>query len=71
MKPTEWNTVDVGVDVIEPLGNNVEMHLTVGDRQLIAMIDNKTSARVGETMKACFDLEKSHLFDKDTERALF
>jgi multiple sugar transport system ATP-binding protein len=71
VKPTEWNTVDVGVDVIEPLGNNVEMHLTVGDRQLIAMIDNKTSARVGETMKACFDLEKSHLFDKDTERALF
>lgn len=71
VKPTPGNTVKVGVDVIEPLGNDVEMYLTAGSHQLIAMIDNKTRARVGEELEVIFDMEKSHLFDKETEAAIY
>lgn len=69
--PTPGNTVKVGVDVIEPLGNDVEMYLTAGEHQLIAMIDSKTRAKVGEEMEVVFDMEKSHLFDKETEVAVY
>jgi len=71
VQPTPGNTIKVGVDVIEPLGNDVEMYLTSGDRQLIAMIDSKTRAQVGETMEVILDLDKSHLFDPETEKALY
>jgi multiple sugar transport system ATP-binding protein len=71
VKPTCGNTIKVGVDVVEPLGNDVEMYLTSGTHSLIAMIDSKTQAKVGETIEVVLDLEKSHLFDKDTEKALY
>jgi multiple sugar transport system ATP-binding protein len=71
VKPTSGNVVKVGVDVVEPLGNDVEMYLTVGDQQMIAMIDNKTKARSGDQIDVIFDMEKSHLFDKGTEAAVY
>jgi multiple sugar transport system ATP-binding protein len=71
VKPTSGNVVKVGVDVVEPLGNDVEMYLTVGDQQMIAMIDNKTKAKSGDQIDVIFDMEKSHLFDKGTEAAVY
>ncbi len=68
---TQHNTVEVDVDVIEPLGNDVEMHLTVGDVQFIAMIDSGSQAKMGEKMSVLVDLSKSHLFDKETEQAIY
>ena len=38
--PTPGNTITVDVDVIEPLGSDVEMYLKAGDISLIAMIDS-------------------------------
>jgi multiple sugar transport system ATP-binding protein len=71
IKPTPGNTVQVGVDVVEPLGNDVEMYLAAGETQLIAMIDSKTRAKSGDTISVVLDLDKSHLFDKATEQALY
>jgi multiple sugar transport system ATP-binding protein len=71
VKPTPGNVVKVGVDVVEPLGNDVEMYLAAGDHQIIAMIDNKTRARVGEELEVIFDMDKSHLFDTETEAAIY
>ncbi|NLI01027.1 MAG: sn-glycerol-3-phosphate ABC transporter ATP-binding protein UgpC [Chthonomonadales bacterium] len=71
VKPTPGNTVKVGVDVVEPLGNDVEMYLAAGEHQLIAMIDNKTKAKSGDQIEVIFDMDKSHLFDKQTEAAVY
>jgi multiple sugar transport system ATP-binding protein len=71
VKPAPGNTVKVGVDVMEPLGDDVEMHLTVGTETLIAKLDSKTQAKVGDTMEVLFDMSRSHLFDKETELALY
>jgi multiple sugar transport system ATP-binding protein len=71
VKPTPGNTIKVGVDVVEPLGNDVEIYLTSGDHQIIAMIDSKTQAKSGETIEVALDMEKSHLFDKETELAIY
>jgi multiple sugar transport system ATP-binding protein len=71
VKAAPGNTISVGVDVVEPLGNDVEMYLTTGDQQIIAMIDSKTRAKSGETIEVVLDMDKSHLFDVETEKALY
>ncbi|HSV72415.1 MAG TPA: sn-glycerol-3-phosphate ABC transporter ATP-binding protein UgpC [Chthonomonadales bacterium] len=71
VKPAPGNTISVGVDVVEPLGNDVEMHLTAGGHQMIAMIDSKTQARSGDTIQVILDMDKSHLFDKQSEAAVY
>ncbi len=69
--PAPGNTIQVEVDVIEPLGSDVELYLKAGDIPLTAMIDSASPAQIGEMMDVVFDLEKSHLFDTDTEQALY
>jgi multiple sugar transport system ATP-binding protein len=71
VKPASGNTVEVGVDVIEPLGDDVEIYLNAGSHQIIAKLDSKTQAKVGENMTVIFDMEKSHLFDNESELALY
>ena len=71
VKPTATNCFDVVVDVLEPLGNNVESHLDTGGVTLIAMIDSGTTAKMGETMQVMLNMEKTHLFDKDTEQSIY
>jgi multiple sugar transport system ATP-binding protein len=71
VKADTGNTVKVCVDVVEPLGDDVEVHLAAGDHQMIAKIDSKTQAKVGDTIEVLFDMEKAHLFDKVSELALY
>jgi len=35
------------------------------------MIDSKTKARSGDTIEVILDMDKSHLFDKQTEAAIY
>jgi multiple sugar transport system ATP-binding protein len=71
VKPTDGNTVQVGVDVMEPLGDDVEMHVTSGEHALVAKLDSKTRAKVGESLDVIFDMERSHLFDPESESAVY
>ena len=36
-----------------------------------AKVDSKTQAKVGENIEIILDLEKAHLFDRETEKALY
>jgi len=71
VKATPGNTITVTVDVIEPLGSEVEMYLKAGETTLIAMIDSASAAKIGDTIEVVLNMDKTHLFDKDTEQALF
>jgi multiple sugar transport system ATP-binding protein len=68
---TSGNTVSVEVDVIEPLGSDVEMYIKSGDLTLIATIDSASAAQVGDKIDVIFDMAKSHLFDPQTEQAIY
>ncbi len=67
---TAGNTVPMEVDVIEPLGSDVEMYLKTGELLLVAMIDSSSLAQVGDKLEVILDMSKSHLFDPQTEQAL-
>lgn len=71
VKPTNENTIRVTVDVIEPMGPIVTMYLTTAKQNLVATIDAETNAKEGKQIEVTLDMEKTHLFDKETEQAIY
>ncbi|HLI48778.1 MAG TPA: sn-glycerol-3-phosphate ABC transporter ATP-binding protein UgpC [Chthonomonas sp.] len=71
VQPTPGNTITVDVDVVEPLGSDMEMYLKSNDISLIAMVDSASTAKVGGKLEIVFDMAKSHLFDPETEQAIY
>lgn len=59
------------VEVTELLGSETYVHLKVEDKTIVARIEPSIMVRVDDNVKASFDLEKIHVFDKDTEKAIF
>ncbi len=65
------NTVRTVVDVSEPMGDIITLYLTAGTHSLVATIDAETSAKDGQTLDIVLDLAKTHLFDAETEQAIY
>lgn len=66
------NTFKALVDVIEPMGAETYLYLSLGEEipQMIARVDAQTKAVDGEEQTIEIDMSKCHLFDKDTEQTL-
>lgn len=64
------NTVRVKVDILEPLGNQTILHATLGKDTIIASIDPKTEANVGQEMDLVFDMSMMRAFDIQTQKAI-
>jgi multiple sugar transport system ATP-binding protein len=62
--------IKVTVTMVEPMGANVHLRVISGEHRMIACVDSKTQAKVGETIDLVCDLSKAHLFDKKTENAI-
>ncbi len=71
LEATDDNTVRMNVDVTELMGATVYAYLTSGKNTLIAELEAATQAKIGGTIDAVFDMSRAHLFDKETEAALF
>ena len=70
VQATEDNTAKAVVDVIEPMGPIVTMYLTCGDHSMIATIDAESQAIEGKEIELIFDMAKTHVFEKGTEKAI-
>jgi len=58
------------VEVKELLGNEVFLHLRVGDSPLLARVNPQTGARPGHDVAVVADMSHMHAFDVRTERTL-
>jgi multiple sugar transport system ATP-binding protein len=58
------------VDVTELMGNEVFLYLVSGNKNFIARVDPRTSARVGQEIEILMNMDNMHLFDRDTEAAI-
>jgi multiple sugar transport system ATP-binding protein len=58
------------VDVTEMMGNEKFLHVLVGKQTLLARVDPRTRARVGQEIELQLDMERLHLFDPTTELAV-
>ena len=64
-------TLDTFVDVTELMGAEIYLYLNVGEEgKLIARVSSRSTTRAGDTVKIGFDMERMHIFDKDTERCI-
>ncbi len=64
---TKGKTFEAKVEIIEPLGAEVHLYITMGKQQLIARVPPSREYEVGETIYFAPDTKKLHLFDVETE----
>jgi len=60
----------VRAEVIEPLGSDTLVFFSIGASEVVARLPPSTSAAPGKEIHLCIDVEKIHLFDPTTEKAL-
>jgi multiple sugar transport system ATP-binding protein len=58
--------LEATVDVIEPVGSEVILIVTVGEHHLTAKVDPHTKASVHQPIDLSVDMNNIHLFDKET-----
>ncbi|MFM7321769.1 MAG: ABC transporter ATP-binding protein [Armatimonadota bacterium] len=63
--------VRMQVEVIEPMGAVCTLFLHAGSLNLIAEVEAETVAKEGAPVDLLIDAEAAHVFDKDSEQALF
>ena len=61
---------NVKVDIVEPLGFDRELDVQMGNQSLKARLDLRTSAREGDFLNLCFDMNRAHFFDIETEKRI-
>lgn len=54
------------VDIVELLGAEKYLYLKVEDYPIIARVDSENNTKEGDYIEIYFDMNKMHLFDKDT-----
>jgi multiple sugar transport system ATP-binding protein len=68
--PIEGETIEVFVEIIEPIGNEIYLEVKAGRDSLMASVDPKTQVASHQNILLQANLENMHLFDIDDERAL-
>jgi multiple sugar transport system ATP-binding protein len=62
--------VEAKVDVTELMGNEINLYLLAGQDSIVARVDPRTDFRMGDKVQVAFNMDKAHLFDPDTEKAI-
>ncbi|HEX9244657.1 MAG TPA: sn-glycerol-3-phosphate ABC transporter ATP-binding protein UgpC [bacterium] len=58
------------VDVHEPLGSDIILYLTAGEHSIVARVDARSQARMGQSTEVVIDMHKMHIFNADTHEAI-
>ena len=59
------------VDVTELMGNEILLYLVAGQETLVARVDPRSQLRVGHKAEVALNMEKLHVFDAGTEKAIY
>jgi multiple sugar transport system ATP-binding protein len=62
--------VETKVEVTELMGNEIFLYLVSGQNQIVARVDPRTNFRIDEKVQVSFNMDKCHLFDPETEKAI-
>jgi len=71
-RPGRGVSISASVEVVEPMGNEIYVHFSLGGngRPSIARIDTSTKPAVGKSLDFSVDMEQAHYFDTETEKAI-
>jgi len=62
--------VDVDVDITEAMGAETQLYIVVEGNNFIAKVNPRSTAKAGDRITIALDMEKMHLFDKETTLAI-
>ncbi len=62
--------VTTTVDVVEPMGSEIYAYIDAGQQEFVGRFDPRSDARVGIQLEIVLDIDKMHIFDHETEKAL-
>lgn len=66
------SVVNAHIDVAENLGHEMFLYLTgIGKETVIARVDGRAGMKEGTNVKLAMDMNKVHIFDKETELSVF
>ena len=58
------------VDIVEPLGTETQLFITINDKEIISRMYNPYEVNVADELTFQVDPSKVHFFDKETEKAI-
>ncbi len=62
--------LEAKIEVYELLGAEVFLYFTIAGSNMTARVNPRTTARTGSTVKFALDVDKIHVFDKETEKTI-
>ncbi len=62
--------IDCNVDVTELMGAEIYLYVNINGIPVTARVEPTSTAHPGDTIKVAFELDKIHIFDKETERTI-
>ncbi|MBB6051775.1 ABC transporter ATP-binding protein [Armatimonas rosea] len=68
---TPSNVVRAQVEVIEQMGATSNLYISLGGHALVSVVDASTVAKENAPLDIVIDADHCHVFDKDTEKAIF
>ena len=69
--PKNGSVFSATVEVVEPLGSEIFLHLNTGNNTLVCKVDAHNQAKSNQVMELVININKIHLFDMETNNALF
>ena len=64
------STISAPVRVYELLGAEVFLYFDFAGAQMTARVNPRTTARAGDTVTFALDMDKTHYFDKETQKTI-
>jgi len=70
--PPEINTAPItgNVEVVELLGHELHLFMNSGQNSFVAIVDTRLAPSIGADVDLVVDVDRLHLFDRDTEQAI-
>jgi len=63
-------TVTATVEVVEPMGSEIYLHLSTGNNQFVARVGPTDTAKENQDLQIVFDMTKVHFFDTETKEVI-
>ncbi|MBI4549924.1 MAG: ATP-binding cassette domain-containing protein, partial [Candidatus Omnitrophica bacterium] len=60
-------TVKATVEVVEPMGSEIYLHMAAGSNSFVARVSANDTAKENQDLQIVFDMTKAHFFDAETE----
>jgi len=62
--------IEAKVEVVELMGAETNIYMSKGDTNIVVRVNGSSIAKVGDKIKIALDINKIHIFDKETENTI-